>query len=383
MIQDLKLKDVQPGENYRRHMDKNGMKELTASVKAHGVLQPIIVRKIKKGYEVIAGHRRHQAALDAGLKTIPASIVTADDAAALEIAVIENTQREDPNPMDEALGFKRLLDLGKHTVATLAGKLDKSQAYIYTRLRLNELSKDAQKALLSGRIDIGHAQVLMRLPEKKDQAELLADILDQDMSVLQAREHLDEYGVEMERAIFNIEKCHGCHSRSITQTKLFADADPAGDRCMDAACFNRKMMEHLDRFSGSEIVKGRTIFRDNAVQIDSLQRRGVIIHLSQDLKPKCKPCMERAFFFAEINGVVRYGWHCPSRKCHDEVWYGIKPQPKKTTSEKKEEQGPDQQPGQEAGSPERLPKIIVPGMVDESDICCPACGEKFTVAGPV
>lgn len=324
-ITELKVKDIKPGENYRRHQDKGGMKELTASVRSHGVLQPIIVRKNGKGYEIIAGHRRHAAAIAAGLKTVPASVVKADDAEALEIAVIENTQREDPNPMDEGLGFKRLLDLGKHTPESLSKKLDKSLSYVYTRLKLNDLPKDCQKALLDGTIELGHALVLCRMSEKKDQSEMLREMLDQDMSIGEAREHLrDYYGAPMPGAIFDKTGCAKCPSRSTTQASLFPGVDGTDDRCMDEKCFRARTLDALKKIAEKEASKGRMVICDLA-EIRRLDRKGAKIKFDASLKQKCQKCMERSFYHAADEDRVVYGWHCPSKKCHDETVLGIKP----------------------------------------------------------
>jgi len=378
MFTELKLKDIEPGENYRKHLGKAGMKELTASIKSHGVLQPIIVRKVGKKYEVIAGHRRHLAATEAGLKTIPASIVTADDAAALEISVIENSQREDPNPMDEAQGFEKLLSLGKHTAESLAKKLDKSASYVYTRLRLNDLAKDVQKALQNDKITLAHALVLLRLPEKKDQQELLDDIIDQDMSPAQARGHLDNYGMDMARAIFIADGCLNCEHRTTTQAKLFADGKPDDDRCMDAACFKRKMLQHLEALAGKESARGRDIAREADV-IQAIQRKGRTIHSEKDMKPACRACEKIVFFYAEDNGRVIYGWQCPDKRHYDEVYYGIKPQPKET--KEKSTVGQEQQGPSDAHQPESPIRSTARQELVDGKICCtcPACGEVIEI----
>lgn len=130
---DLKLDKVFPSEkNYRRKVDKTGLVELTESVRQKGVIQPIIVRPIKGNghYEIVAGFRQYQAATAAGLTTIPAIIEQFDDETALEVAITENSQREDVNPIDEALGFKRMIDTGAE-VETIGAKIGRPVAYAF------------------------------------------------------------------------------------------------------------------------------------------------------------------------------------------------------------------------------------------------------------
>lgn len=381
-IVEIKIKDIKPGENYRKHQDKGGMKELTQSVKTHGVLQPIIVRKNGKGYEIVAGHRRHEAATSAGLKTIPASVIKVDDAEALEIAVIENTQREDPNPMDEAIGFKRLLELGKHMPDTLAKKLGKSLSYVYTRLKLNDLPKDCQKALLNSELDFSIAVQLCRLTDKKDMSDFLADILDQDMSAAQVRSHIQsEYGQRLDSVIFDKTGCDKCPNRSVTQAALFPGVDGEDDRCMDEKCWRKKNMDHLAGLAGGYEIKGWNIIRD-AEEIRKLDRKGVKIGWNTPLKTKCKPCLQRAFFYADADGRIVYGWWCSSKKCHDEVYYGIKPRdkseaslakPAKDAKEGEEQQSSSSDSSDQSAPSEELDKVTVPGLTDPVTVECPCC----------
>ncbi len=162
MFEIVQIKKIIPAKNnYRKTFDIKAMEELTASVKAKGVLQPILVRPNgKKGhYEIVAGHRRFSAAEAAGLKEIPVMVKELSDEEALEVQVIENSQREDPNPMDEAWGFKSLLDMGKHTPETLAVKIGRSLKYILGRIRLTGLDKAVQEKIASGEVSTGHAML--------------------------------------------------------------------------------------------------------------------------------------------------------------------------------------------------------------------------------
>lgn len=383
-IQEIKIKDIKPGENYRRHQDKGAMKQLTASVKSHGVLQPIIIRKIKSGYQIIAGHRRHEAAVAAGLKTIPASILNVDDAGALEIAVIENTQREDPNPMDEAQGFKRLLDLGKHTPDTLAKKLDKSVSYVYTRLKLNDLETSCQKALMSGSIDLSHASMILRVPDKAAQKEMLQTILDQDMSPAQVRQMIvEDYGRDMSRAVFSPEACGKCDHRSTTQEKLFADAKADGDRCMDEKCWKKKTSLALQGMASDHKAKGRPVITGPAEVRKLYGGKGSILRNIANLKSKCKACTGLAFFYDDNrpnNMDADYGWWCPKTACYSETVLGMKPPKKKEPGDRSQKPGEEQTAPSSSSdasdtshSSDALDKVTVPGLTNPVTVECPCC----------
>ncbi|MHB8174717.1 MAG: ParB/RepB/Spo0J family partition protein, partial [Nitrospirota bacterium] len=207
---DLKLNQIFPSElNYRKKMDKTGLEELTESIRQKGVLQPIIVRPIKGNghYEIIAGHRRYQAATAAGLETIPAIIEEFDDESALEVAMTENSQREDVNPIDEANGFKRMIDANTEVV-TIAAKIGRPVAYVLGRIKLLDLCKEAQQAILKGKISLGHAQVLLRLRSKNEQRALLTAILDGDgMTVSGAKSIIRRHSLNLKDAPFDTEDC--------------------------------------------------------------------------------------------------------------------------------------------------------------------------------
>lgn len=172
--------------NPRKHFNDAQLSELADSIRAKDVIEPIIVRPVaaKRGspsenphFEIIAGARRHRAAILAGLQTIPALVRELDDLAALELAVIENTQRADVNPIDEALGYQALIKAaGKgskaaYTPAVIAAKVGKSESYVYRRIHLLELEPHLQKAVAEDRLPVRYAEVLLRMtPELRAEA---------------------------------------------------------------------------------------------------------------------------------------------------------------------------------------------------------------------
>jgi len=167
----------------RLTMDEAAIAELSASIAAKGVLQPILVRPTDNGYEIVAGERRFRAARQAGLVTIPAVVRELSDQETLEIAIIENLQREDLNPMEEARAYKQLLEFGL-TQEKVAESVSKSRSAIANTLRLLTLPEDAQAALESGRISAGHARAILSQPTA-DRSWALSEVLRRDLTVRQ------------------------------------------------------------------------------------------------------------------------------------------------------------------------------------------------------
>jgi ParB/RepB/Spo0J family partition protein len=164
---DLLLAEIKPSKtNPRRSLNGPAMDELVVSVKSHGVLQPFLVRPNGKGYELVAGHRRFEAANKAGLERIPAAVRQLSDNEALEIQVIENLQRQDLHPLEEAEGYRQLVTLHKYDAARIAERVGRSVKYVYDRIKLTQLTKSAKQLFLDGRITAGHAILLARLDAK-------------------------------------------------------------------------------------------------------------------------------------------------------------------------------------------------------------------------
>jgi ParB family chromosome partitioning protein len=156
-IAEIHANPLQP----RRHFVVEAMEELIASVRAHGVLQPILVRTVAGGrYEIVAGERRWRAAQAAGLHEIPAVIRSLDDRTAFQIALIENIQRSDLNAIEEARGYRRLIDEFSHTQQALAGIVGKSRSHVTNLLRLLDLPEAVQAMVEDGSLAMGHARAL-------------------------------------------------------------------------------------------------------------------------------------------------------------------------------------------------------------------------------
>ena len=167
----------------RKNFDKSGMEDLTNSIKERGIIQPIIVRKKSDKYEIIAGERRWQAAQNAGLHEVPVVEVEADDLKSLEFAIVENVQRDDLNPIEEANGYKRLIDDFQYDHDKVAKFIGKSRVHITNCLRLLNLPKEVIKLIEEQKLSQGHAKVLVGL---ENSYQIAKKIIDKKLSVRQS-----------------------------------------------------------------------------------------------------------------------------------------------------------------------------------------------------
>ena len=177
----------------RLNFDDRGLEELASSIRQHGIIQPLVVRRISDKYEIIAGERRFKAATIAGLQTVPAVVADIDDNKSAEVAIVENVQRKDLNPIEEARSYKNLLDKGYLTQSELAKKMGISQSAIANKLRLLNLDEAVQEALLNNDISERHARSLLVLDSKEDQKKWLEKILAERLTVRQLDDALKEY----------------------------------------------------------------------------------------------------------------------------------------------------------------------------------------------
>jgi len=167
----------------RKDFNKEKMEELKESIKKHGIIQPIVVRKKANGYEIVAGERRLKAAKEIGLKKIPAIIKAFNNEKSLEIALVENIQREDLNPVEQANAFKRLIDEFNLTQQELAEVTGKSRALVTNTIRLLKLNPEIQKNISEGKISFGHAKLLLSIEDEEVQRAVCNRIITNDLSV--------------------------------------------------------------------------------------------------------------------------------------------------------------------------------------------------------
>ena len=242
--------------NPRRTFEPSKLVELAHSISMHGLIQPITVRPKGERFEVVAGARRFRAAQIAELADVPTRILELSNEQTLEVQIIENSQRQDVHPYEEAAGYQRLLDLPGYDVAALASKCGKSQSHIYARLLLLQLIPDVAEAFQEERITASHANLIARLtPEQQADAFkncFRKDWQDKEGHLLPAKHlaawidsnlylALSEAPFSTEDPALNPEAgaCLSCPRRTGYNTQLFADVQ--GDNCLDAVCYRSKV----------------------------------------------------------------------------------------------------------------------------------------------
>lgn len=278
--------------NPRKIFDDDALDDLAASIKKHGVAQPILLRPIYTDehgvtfFEVVAGERRFRASKRAGKKTIPAIVRKLSDAEALEIQVIENLQRQDLHPLEEAEGFEVLMFENAYSAEVMAEKTGKSKAYIYASLKLTELQPIPRKAFYDGRLNKSTALLVARIPIKNLQEKCVDEISREynPMSARQAAKHIEHnYMLDLTKAKFDQENgalnpgrggCAVCISRTGNQPEIFTDI--SADVCTDPVCFKAKTDEHIVRVlklateNGQDVITGAAAKKIKADRYSSL-----------------------------------------------------------------------------------------------------------------
>lgn len=180
----VKINEVEPNKNQpRRTFDEDALLELAESIKQHGVIQPLIVKKRDKYYEIIAGERRWRAAKMAGLKEIPIVIKDLSDKEIMEVALIENIQREDLNPIEEAQAYQRLIKEYNYKQDELAERVSKSRVAVTNSMRLLKLDEHVQKMIIDDMISAGHARALLAITDSEKQYTIAMKVFDEKLSV--------------------------------------------------------------------------------------------------------------------------------------------------------------------------------------------------------
>ena len=188
----IDINDIRPNSAQPRHnFDEEKLAELASSIKTNGVIQPLIVRESTNGYELVAGERRWRASRMAGLKTVPCIIRNFDDRQNAIVAIIENMQREDLNPIEEALGLKSMTEKYGFTQEQVSASLGRSRTYITNSIRLLKLPEEIQQYVSSGQMSAAHGRTIINIPDKAKQKEIADKIIRNDLSV-RATERLAE-----------------------------------------------------------------------------------------------------------------------------------------------------------------------------------------------
>lgn len=250
----IAVSDTEAQVQRRRRFDQTALQELAESIKSVGLLQPVVARPVNGHFELVAGERRFLAAQAAGLAEIPVSVRELTDEQVLEVQLIENLQREGLHELAEAEGYEALMKRHGYTVEDLVAKVGKSRGYVYARLKLLALGKDARRAFWDGKITASVALLLARIPVEPLQAKALKEVTEtrwggEPMSYRRAVEHIHEnYMLALSEGGFSTTDatlvpaagaCNTCPNRTGAQPELFADVK-AKDTCTDPVCFQAK-----------------------------------------------------------------------------------------------------------------------------------------------
>lgn len=264
----------------RKRFNEAALQELAASIKAMGVAQPILIRPVTptpeapEEYEIVAGERRYRASIIAGLTTIPALCRKLSDLDAAKIRILENLQREDPHPIEEAEGYQLLMQQHGYNADQLAEEVSKSRSYIYGRLKLCALTNLARDEFFENKISASIALLIARIPVKALQEKCVLEITgawNGVMSFRDAARHIERnYMLDLKKAVFDIADaslvrdagaCTTCPQRAGNQPEVFKDV--SADVCTDPTCFKGKGDRHHER-TKSQAVKAGTVVLSGA-----------------------------------------------------------------------------------------------------------------------
>lgn len=277
-LKTISLKEIQVSDtNPRKIFDEKAMTELTESIRENGLLQPILVRPKGKKYELVCGERRYRASMSimAEFKTrntIPVMVRELTDEEAFELQIIENLERKDVHPLDEAEAFQRMFDSGKYTLADIAAKMAKTESFVAQRLKLCDLIDEIKQDFLEGIIGIGHAVLIARCDVFKQAdihkgAQPWKDTDPRDYgTVKDLKEKIEDDTILLEKAVFGLNDdklltgvcaCEFCPNRSGANPVLFDDMQE--DRCFDEKCFDSKTDAYVSREVTKIITEGLSV----------------------------------------------------------------------------------------------------------------------------
>lgn len=260
----LNINDILPNRFQPRiRFDEEKLEELAESIGKYGVIQPIVVRPVSNKYEIIAGERRYKASKLANKSTIPAIIVNLSDKDSEEIALLENIQRQQLSPIEEAVSYKRILDMGYITQEELAKKIGKAQSTIANKIRLLNLDDEVQNYLLNNKISERHARSLLRIPDKEKQVEMLHRIVEERLTVKQTDREIEKLKEETQ-----------INNRP-------AKSETINIKTSTEEVNNIPVSEEIESLFDEEEKRG-----GNTMDIDKIMREAKDINVEQDVAPK-------------------------------------------------------------------------------------------------
>ena len=208
----ININDIKPNENQpRKNFDENKIAELAASITEHGIIQPLVVRRNKSGYEIVAGERRWRASRKAELKEVPCIIRDFDDEQNMLIAIIENMQREDLNPIEEAEGLNQMIKTYGMTQEEVTKSVSKSRPYITNALRLLKLPENIQSMVTEGKLTTGHARALIPVTDQKMQLDICNRIINEGLSVRKVENLVSKLGQPKKKPAKKVKNANTIH----------------------------------------------------------------------------------------------------------------------------------------------------------------------------
>lgn len=285
MMESVSVKALFPSPtNPRKKFDQEKLDELTASVQEKGILSPLLVRKVKSKYEVVAGERRYRAAIAADLAEVPCLVRELTDEDVLEMQLVENLQRDDLDPLEEAAAYRRMLDLQdgdhpKYTVPMLAEKIGKSRRYVYRRLKLLEAPESIKRALAEGEVKPEVASIIAKIPDpemRERVAELaLGSEFCSPMTYKEVEDYIAEncmrslesapFGLEDEQLLPDEGACSKCIFMVGNNRELYGDAGRS-DVCANPSCYIRKCDAAWKRTQESAEAEGKKLVPESEAQ---------------------------------------------------------------------------------------------------------------------
>jgi len=206
-VQEIKLKDLRPNPYQpRKTFQQETIDELKASILEHGILQPLVVRKSIKGYEIVVGERRFRAAKEAKLEVVPAVVRELSEQQMMELAVLENLQREDLNPIEEGQAYQTLMEKLKLTQEEVANRLSKSRPHVANHIRLLSLPPQIQELISTGKISMGHGRALLGLRQKAKLPILVEKVVNEGLNVRQLEKLIQQLNENVSRETKKPEK---------------------------------------------------------------------------------------------------------------------------------------------------------------------------------
>ena len=275
--------------NPRKHFSEEGMAEMIKSVSEHGILQPLLVRLWPASYawegemplyEIVAGERRYRAAKAAGLPLVPVLVRDLSDQEVLELQLIENLQRQDLHPLEEARGFRELVDKHGYPIEKLVEKTGKSRSYVFGRMKLLDLDEETQRIFEAGGLSASNALLVARIPTAKLRERAIREIKiggfqGGEMSARQAANYVQHRCMKRlsdatfprgeDHLIPGVVRCHDCRDRTGNQAEMYDDVKSA-DVCTDPECFERKTAAYVDREAKAALAKGAKVLTGDAAK---------------------------------------------------------------------------------------------------------------------